>query len=53
MTSSVESHEGEIAVAFDLSNLLAIAPKFQVLKPNLIISILTGPFKCLSPTLIT
>ena len=53
MTTSVKSHEGEVAVAFDLSNLLAIAPKFQVLKPNLIISTLAGPFKCLSPPLIT
>ena len=53
VTTSVKSHEGEVAVAFDLSNLLAVAPKFQVLKPNLIISLLTGPFKCLSPTLIT
>ncbi len=53
MTTSVKSHEGEVAVAFDLSNLFAISPKFQVLKPNLIISFLTGPFKCLSPPLIT
>ena len=53
MTTSVKSHKGEVAVAFDLSNLLAIGPKFQVLKPNLIVSTLAGPFKCLSPTVIT
>lgn len=53
MTTSVKSHEGEVAVAFDLSNLFAVAPKFQVLKPNLIVSILTRPFECLSPPLIT
>ena len=53
MTTSVKSHEGEVAVALDLSNLFATSPKFQVLKPNLIISFLTWPFKGLSPPLIT
>ena len=53
MTTSVKSHEGEVAVAFDLPNLFPISTKFQVLKPNLIISFLTGPFKGLSPPLIT
>lgn len=53
MTTSVKSHEGEVAVAFNLANLVAVSPKFQVLKPNLIVSFLTGPFKGLSPPLIT
>lgn len=53
MSASVESHEGKVAITLDLSNLLPISTKLEILQFDLIVSLLTRPFQCLGPSLIT
>jgi len=53
VASRVESHEGEIAIALNLANLLAVTAKLQILESDLVISLLTGPLKCFSPCTVT
>ena len=55
MASRMESHEGEIAIALDLTDLLTTTTttKLQVLEPSLIIGFLTRPLKRFGPCMVT
>lgn len=53
MASRVESHEGEIAIALDLTDLLTTTTKLQVLEPSLVIGFLTRPLKRFGPCMVT
>ena len=46
-------HESEITAALHLANLLAVAPKRQVLRLSLVVCCLPWPWKGFSPCLIT
>jgi len=52
VATSVNLHEGEVAVRLELANLLAIAVNLEVLHLGLLVLLLTGPLKCLSPGLV-
>jgi len=52
MTSSKDSHEGEVAAALNLSIFIA-AGKFQVVGTGFVESFLARPLKCLCPCLVT
>lgn len=55
VASAVETHEGEVAVGFDLANLLALVlvlHDFDVLQGSSSVLLLAGPLESLSPGLV-
>ena len=50
MAGCMDPDEGEIALAFDLPNLLAVTAKLQRSAPNLFVCFAAGPFKSVSPS---
>ncbi len=52
MAPSVKSHKCEITVVLDFANLSAITAEVQILECHLVVGLLPGPFKGLSPSLV-
>ena len=53
MASSVKSHECEITVVLDFTNLSTITAELQVLERHFVVSLLPRPFEGLSPSLVS
>ena len=52
VATSVQPHEGEVAARLDLTNLLAITVNLEVFHLSLLVLLLAGPLKSLSPGLV-
>ena len=53
MASSVKSHECEITVVLDFTNLSAVTAELQILECHFVVSLLPRPFESLSPSLVS
>ena len=53
MPCTVDGQEGQVAAALDCANLVAVTSKLQVVKFNLVESILAGPLEGLGPAMVS